>query len=531
MKMRVSTHNYLYCILLLGIVIFQSCQKGEEVGVDPYTGGKEPFGITFTSTRTDPEIGLPGEVIRVNVKGLKKYENQFEFRLSEVNTEIVALSDSTLDFRIPAEVSSGMLTVVLNGQIFFGPRVSVEGKVSVDSDYKLVNGFNSSVNQLLANAGGHIVVGSFTDFENQATDDNIIRGIHQINSLGESGGSLDFRRSATGSISSITRLSTGEYVIGGYLTEFSKRQVGGIARLKATGSLDTTTVEVINPEQSTKPLNGLDTVSTFNAGFTGGVLKVFATDNDAILAVGSFGNHYRIDYNYSSRENRRFIYSKVSGIAKVRYDGTLDSAFNYNNTGFNGSINDAVKLNDGRLVIVGSFTMYNGKRADNIVCINPDGTVDESFTAAGGANRSILTVTYNPTTDKIVLSGSFNRYAGAATNGVLLLKNDGAVDPTFTLGNIEGGAASYAYSLNNGRVLVTGGFEKYNGIQRSGLLILESDGTARQEYNNMGTFAGIPLTIVETTSSLGNPAVLLGGSIFAVDGKMVGNLVKIEIKN
>src|SRR5690606_22386482 len=153
MKMRVSIHKYFYCLLLSGIVIFQSCQKKEEVGVDPYSGGKEPLGVVFTSTRTDPEIGLPGEVIRVNVKGLKQYENQFDFRLNEVNTEVVALSDSTLDFKIPAEVSSGMLTVVLGEQIFYGPRVNVEGKVTVDTDFRIVKGFNSSVSHLLSNAG------------------------------------------------------------------------------------------------------------------------------------------------------------------------------------------------------------------------------------------------------------------------------------------------------------------------------------------------------------------------------------------
>src|SRR5690606_3711564 len=82
-------------IVLLTLVVLYSCQKKEEIGVNPYAGGKEPFGIIFTSNSTDPTSALPGEVVRVQVKGLKQYENKFDFLLNEVKTEVVALSDST----------------------------------------------------------------------------------------------------------------------------------------------------------------------------------------------------------------------------------------------------------------------------------------------------------------------------------------------------------------------------------------------------------------------------------------------------
>lgn len=522
--------KYVYFLPVLVLLILQSCQRKEEVGINPYDGAKVPFGINFLSDRTDPEIGLPGELIQVRVSGLKQYENQFDFRLNEVSAEVVALTDSTLDFRIPDEVSSGLISIVLNDQFFTGPWVSVEGKVAVDTDYSIVNGFDMSVAQILPTSGGNLIVGSFTNFEDEATKGTPINGIHFLNSMGKSG-TMSFGNGAIGSISSIARLGNGQYVVGGYVTEYNKRDVGGIARLNANGSLDTTVVAVINPDPETKPLNGLDTVSAFNGGFVGGVSKVFAAEDDGVYVVGSFQTHYRIDYSYSSRESRRNVYSNVRNVARLRYDGTLDSSFNYNNAGLNGFINDAVKLNDGRLVIVGSFTSYNGKPVRNIVCIKPNGEVDEAFTASGGSNREILSITYNPTLDKIAVAGNFSSYGGMSTQGVIIMDSDGTVDQSFALGNMENGVASYAYKLNNGRVFITGGFNRYNGVRRGGLLILEADGSARQEYNNMGFFSGIPQTLVETTSSLGNPAVLIGGFIFGVDGESVGNIVKIEIKD
>ena len=528
--MKRITYNIIYLVLFVGIIL-QSCSKKEEVGVNPYEGGKQPLGIVFTTTKANPEAGRPGEIITLNVKGLAKYDKQFQLLLNDVPTEIVNLSDSTVDMRIPAEVSSGMVTILLDGQIFYGPRVGVEGKAAVDTDYKVVNGFNSMVSQILPNSGGHIVVGSFTDFEGQATKANIISGIHFINTLGQTSTGMNFRRSASGGITSIAKLPNGQFMVAGNLTAFSKREVGRIARLHANGNLDTTVVSVINPDSEKKPLNGFDTVSTFNGGLNGSLKKVFATEDNSVIAVGSFTNHYKIDYDYSSRENRRIIYTRVNGVAKMKVDGSLDSSFNINNVGFNGFINDAVQLNDGRIIIVGSFTTYNGKAAKNIVCIKKNGEIDESF-APQGTDKEILSVNYNTTTNKLAIAGSFKQFAGTSTTGVVILDGNGTIDQTFKFGQLDDeGIASFAYPLNNGKVFVSGGFTKYNNIRRGGMLILEANGVAKQEYNNLGSLSGSPSTIVETTSSLGNPAILLGGFIFSVDGKSTGNIVRIELKN
>ncbi|WP_082021954.1 DUF5008 domain-containing protein [Sphingobacterium sp. T2] len=215
------------------------------MGVNPYEVARS-FRHTVYCQSYRPEIAAPGEVVRVNVKGLKKYENKFDIRLNDVSTEVVALTDSTIDIRMPTQVSSGIVTVILDGQIFYGPRIGVEGKVAVDTDYKIVNGFDMGLRQIMPHSGGHIVVGSFTNFENEKSGNTYRTGIHHITSLGQSSTSMDFRRRANGPISSIARLPNGKFIVGGSLTTFSARAVGGIARLNANGSLDTTVVAVIN---------------------------------------------------------------------------------------------------------------------------------------------------------------------------------------------------------------------------------------------------------------------------------------------
>jgi hypothetical protein len=522
--------NTLLSIFTLALLMM-SCKKDLEVGINPYDGGKEPSGIKFTSLRADPQEAAPGEVVRINIKGLKQYEGKFTFYVSGVQSQIESLTDSTIDIIVPENVSSGLASVAHDGQYYTGPRIGILGKTTVDVDYKTANGFNSAVIQILEHQGGHIFVGAFTDFNNQSNKGIYRSGIHYLNSLGENDNRMDFRRRANGVITSIVRLPDGKFFVAGSISEFSKRSVQGIARLNENGSLDTSYVDVINPDPEKKPLNGKDTVSSFNGGLNGLVSYMFATSNNSIIAVGSFSAHRKIDYRYSSRDNRSYIYTTVQSVAKLKPDGTLDSSFNRDNLGINGFISGAIQLSDGRIVITGKFSKYNTRDVKNIVCLTPDGKIDETFMSNTGTDDEITSITYNKTTKAIALSGTFKKYGEVNSSGVVHIDESGVLKTDFKFGNTGAYAPNFAYVLTNGRTVVTGPFIEYNGVRRTGILILEKDGSVKQEYNNTGGFYGSVYNLVETKSSLGHPAILLGGYIFSIDDKTVGNVVRIELRD
>src|SRR5690606_9338238 len=112
---------------------------------------------------------LPHDVIMVTVRGLKQYESNLEAFVNEEPSQIIMVSDSTMELRLPTSVSSGILKVKIDEQVFFGPKVTVEGKVSLDRDYGIVNGYNGTVAQLLPVSPNTWAVGTFTDFENEAS--------------------------------------------------------------------------------------------------------------------------------------------------------------------------------------------------------------------------------------------------------------------------------------------------------------------------------------------------------------------------
>lgn len=533
---------------VIGLFFMQSCKQMGGLGEDPYAGGRDPLGVVFENLNRPLTSVRPGDVFEVTVRGLERHASNVEVFLNEETAEVVSLTDSTLEVRVPAQVSSGGLKIKIKDQIFFGPQVPIEGNLSFDSDYGVKNGFNGPVNYILPDVGGnnYWIVGGFTDFENQASATVFRNNIHKINSLGISvdtaKSSYYPQRGAIGGINTMVRLTDGKYMVGGSLfswTNLNKHNypLSRITRLTAAGSIDSVAMELINTTPE-RPLQAYDTLPAFNAylGATfdsgvGGVVGLFATPDTGVIAVGNFGVHSYIDYRYSSRDAKQLVYTRVNNIVRLKENGRVDSTFGYNNAGANGFINAAIETNDGKVIAVGSFTTFNGTAANRIVAFTKDGDISSAFNVGSGANDEIYSITYNPTRDKIAIAGRFTSFDGQPVAGVVLLNTDGSVDNTFVLGDLEQRIPTYAYVMNNGRILISGDFVRYNGIHRSRLLILESDGQALQQYNNIGEFSGRINHVIETTSSMGYPALLIGGNFRLADGKSIGHIFKLEVKN
>jgi len=529
MKEILSYTHISRALMAVCLLAAYACQKAPGIGEDPYAGGKEPFGISFLKEYSDPEVALPGETVTFFVKGLKQYEGKFQFAINNNPVEIINTTDSTIQVVVPDKISSGAAMVIMENQFFNGPILYIEGNVSVDDNFDIPNGFNGSVSDILPQAGGNIVAGNFTDFENEASASVFRNGLHYINSLGKSDGAINFQR-GTGWVNNIVRQGNKFIAVGAFST-FNRREASNIVRLNTNGSLDSVVVDVLNPTPE-RPENNKDTVSAFNGGALGQISHVFPVADNKLIAVGSFRFHTRIDYRFSSRETRRQVFTPVRHILRFEEDGSLDSAYMMNNAGGNGNITGAVLQEDDKVVLAGDFTSFNGTSANRIVRLDTDGNIDPSFAVGSGADGDIFSIQYNKNQEKMIITGRFSSFNGVPVNGVVVLDKNGNIDPTFQLRPMhEEAFVWFGHILDSGKIILSGSIILYDDVPRSSLLILNPDGSAEQKYNNIGRFSGDVRKVVETTSSLGNPAVLLGGRIFQVERKMVGNIVKLEIKD
>jgi uncharacterized delta-60 repeat protein len=98
---------------------------------------------------------------------------------------------------------------------------------------------------------------------------------------------------------------------------------------------------------------------------------------------------------------------------------------------------DAFVLPGGKVIVVGGFDTYLGSSAHGIVRLNANGTVDASFQMGGGAQwtQTTETTTFHPSIDnielendgKFLITGTFEAYNGTAAPGIASLNADGSL--------------------------------------------------------------------------------------------------------
>src|SRR5580765_4963991 len=125
--------------------------------------------------------------------------------------------------------------------------------------------------------------------------------------------------------------------------------------------------------------------ASFVANVAQGSPKVYslATQSDDKFLVG--GNFTAIDG------------TATGSLERFNSDGTRDSAFNAGGAGANNSVYVIIVLADGKIIIAGNCTLYNGASAPRIARLNADGTLDATFTAQGSsANAAVQDMIIQP---------------------------------------------------------------------------------------------------------------------------------------
>lgn len=509
-----------------------ACRKNDKVYPDPYAGGREPLGVSLSTDAPAPSEAIAGTVIAFKGKGLLRHKDSIHFNFNGEAGEIVAVDSTGIQVKVPATASTGVTSVSIGDQVFIGPVFKVKGKLDIDNTWKGVVGANSWVTDVYRFADGRmLLIGNFLDYEHKGVVKPIGR-IVMISKDGEIDRSLQSGRGADGSLSTIGTLPSGKLVVGGSFASYDIHlaEMHNITVLNTNGSIDSTVVNTFE---------GKDTVPAFNGGTDGNISKVFVHDNK-ITAIGSFSYYEQYVYGVSDylHERDSLVVDSVPVRNLIRFlpDGSLDSTFNYNTTlhrsneGPNGPVTDAFMQDDGKLIIVGRFTRYNGFNAPFIARINTDGSLDQGF-AGNGADNAIASIRYNATTKRFILAGVFRKFDGVDHQGLVMLKPDGTVDPQLVPLPMAADVNYYhAQQLNNGLIVVNGYFNKYGKVHRSGFMVLNADGSLAMDYNNTADFGGILSKVVETTNSSGQTQILITGSFSSFNRVEISNVVRLLFK-
>ncbi len=176
-----------------------------------------------------------------------------------------------------------------------------------------------------------------------------------------------------------------------------------------------------------------------------------------------------------------------SGLVRLNADGSLDPTFNAGGTGLSGTAQTIALQTDGKILISGSnITAYNGIARFSVIRVNSDGTLDTTFTSPFTTSQFVEGIAIQPN-DKVVIGGVFSFY-GSPYNNIVRLNSNGSIDTTFSPGGTDGGI--YALSLQaDGKFLIGGDFTYYQNNFRPKIARLNSDGSLDTSFNP-GTLDG-----------------------------------------
>jgi uncharacterized delta-60 repeat protein len=138
--------------------------------------------------------------------------------------------------------------------------------------------------------------------------------------------------------------------------------------------------------------------------------------------------------------------------------------------GFDGGVNTLAIQADGKIIVGGGFTSYQGESANGIIRLNSDGSIDTSFNISDGFDSGTVYTLAIQADGKIIVGGWFNGYQGESANRIIRLNSDGSIDDTFDMGT---GFDLYVYTLalqSDGKIIVGGVFSSYQS-QPAGYLI------------------------------------------------------------
>ncbi len=321
-----------------------------------------------------------------------------------------------------------------------------------------------------------LVAGPFTRVNGTAAS-----GLVRLDAAGAIDQAFSQNLGLASNIYRVRSYGSGQYLLGAYGGSVT---AGGISRvellrLNANGTADASF------DAGSGPAGGYEYVNEF------------AVQPDGkVVVTGSFDH---------------FGAAVANGVARLNADGSLDPTFNVgaglnaNAPDFSEGVTVAVQA-DGKILVGGYFTTFNGLPFNGLVRLNANGTLDTSFpNLAAGSYAEGLVVQPD---GKLLVSGGV--MLNGTSYGLVRLNPNGSLDAgfatSFTSGEVSAAGLGQAVVLQpDGKVLVSGYFS--NGAGNTNVVRLNANGTLDAGFQ-------APAGNVAVPNALGlqpNGSVLLGG--------------------
>lgn len=367
------------------------------------------------------------------------------------------------------------------------PVYASDGMLDLTFDPLSSDVFGGTANAIVIQDNGQIIVGGdFTAIGGLARN-NLAR----LNADGSADPS--FNPNPNFQVFDIILTEDNKILVGGQFTEIAGSQQYKLAILNFDGSIDTTFSSPVDN------VNGLEAVFTMER------------QGSSVLFAGTFsrlnGNEYTnlarlfsngavdTDFTPSSagnaldiaiQTNGKIIVASGNNLTRFEVNGDRDLGFNPNPNGVN--LNSIGLQSDGKIIVLGDFSVIGQQSHSRIARLNPDGSLDASLNPEPNGNPKKVIVLDD---DSMLISGNFTMLGSTTANRVARLNPNGTIDNNFQTPFINSGVTEMAIQ-DDGQILIGGSFFLVDDISRHRLARL-NNGEQSMEPEDDTNFIVIPL--------------------------------------
>ncbi|MBP4138049.1 delta-60 repeat domain-containing protein [Flavobacterium geliluteum] len=293
---------------------------------------------------------------------------------------------------------------------------------------------------------------------------------------------------ASSSVLTLAKSADDFWFVGGSFSAFEGQNQGRLAKIDSGGVLD---VGFLTP----------------GVGFDNSVLKILPLENEECMVFGSFS---------------KFNNHPSSRIARLLEDGSSDSNFNVGNSGANNTIRNAVQQKDGKIIIAGNFTTYNGNLCSRLARILPNGDFDATFDTGTAANSIVYALAIQPD-QKIIVAGNFTKFNNQTVGRIVRLMPDGSTDTSFNTGLGADAIIDVIAIQQDGKILAGGRFSTFNGVLSPHIVRLNADGTIDTDF---AVGAGFDKNVYAIAFQ-SDDKIIVGGSFLTYKGVLQKRITRL----
>lgn len=258
----------------------------------------------------------------------------------------------------------------------------------------------------------------------------------------------------------------------------------------------------------------------------------FSVDDTFVYGTGFNGDATALAIQSDGKLIVGGNFTQYNGTARNRMvrlntDGSLDTSFGIG-TGFNATVWSVLVQSDGKIVAAGDFATYSGSSRPGVIRLLSTGNIDTSFAAASAVDSTVYQVAQQ-SDGKILAGGLFTSYSGVSVGGLVRLTTAGIIDAAFPTSGVTAGGFNGIYSLDvlsDGKIMLGGNFTTYSGVSSRDIARINSDGTYDATFNVGSGFTGSDRFVLDVTET--NGKYFVTGVFDDYNGTAVGGLVRLN---